>query len=165
MAFRSAVCSFIVCCSIKKFSDRDQEIVMGKAPAATSIIGYNQRGPSVLSYVSQFAKPPAEYGLESLAHRAVHSILRLPPNTFSRTLTDSIACCSEVNPLPIRSYCSAVRYRFAVSEVPLSDSAAGSFFSSIGDNTPLLGLANSIPHGGMNSPSILESLHDTPSLS
>ena len=43
---------------IKKFSNRVQEIVMGKAPAATAIIRYNQRGPSVLSYVSQFAAPP-----------------------------------------------------------------------------------------------------------
>ena len=42
---------------IKKFSNRVQEIVMGRAPAATSIIRYNQRGPSVLSYVSRFAEP------------------------------------------------------------------------------------------------------------
>ena len=43
---------------IKKFSNRVHEIVAGKAPAAPSIIRYNQRAPSVLSYVCQFAVPP-----------------------------------------------------------------------------------------------------------
>lgn len=55
---------------------------MGKAPAAVFIIRYNQRVPTVLSYVLQFAEPPSAYNLESLAHRSVHSILRLPLNTF-----------------------------------------------------------------------------------
>ena len=45
---------------IKKFSNRVQEIVMGKAPAATSIFRYNQRAASVLSYVAQFVEPPPE---------------------------------------------------------------------------------------------------------
>ena len=62
------------------------EIVSGKAPAASSIIRYNQRGPAVLSYVSQFAEPPAVCGLESLAHRAIHSILRLPLNSLLENL-------------------------------------------------------------------------------
>jgi len=149
---------------IKKFANRVHEIVAGKAPAAPSIIRYNQRVPTVLSYVSQFAEPPSEYNVEALAHWAVHSILRLPPNTFSRKLTNSIAFCSGINPLPILSYCSAVRYRFAVSEAPYLIQLQEDFFDFVGDNCPLVGLANIIPHGGMLSPSILQCLHDTLSL-
>ena len=54
----------------------------GKAPAAPSIIMYNHRGPTVLSFVSQIAEPPLEYNVESLGHWAIHCILRLPANTF-----------------------------------------------------------------------------------
>jgi len=120
----------------------------------------------VLSYVSQFAEPPSEYNIESLAHWAVHSILRLPPNSFSRKLINSVAFCSGINPLPIVSYCSAVRYRFAVSEAPYLIQLREEFFSFVGDSSPLplVGLAQIIPHGGMNSPSILQCLHDTLSL-
>ena len=89
---QGAVLSFAA--PIKKFSDRVHEIVAGKAPAAPAIIRYNQRGPSVFSYVCQFAEPPSEYNVEALAHWAVHCILRLPYNTFSRKLTNSIAFCS-----------------------------------------------------------------------
>jgi len=156
---QGAILSFAA--PVKKFSNRIHEIVAGKAPATPSIIKYNQRGPTVLSYVSQFAVPPEEYNVESLAHWAVHSILRLPPNTFSRKLTNSIAFCSGINPLPILSYCSAVRYRFAASEAPYLIQLREDFFSFIGDNSPLIGLANIVPHGGMASPSILQCLHDT----
>ena len=53
-----------------------------------------------------------------VAHRAIHNILGLPPNSFSRKLTNYVALCSGINPLPIMSYCSAIRYRSAVSETP-----------------------------------------------
>ena len=86
---QSALLSFSA--PITKFTNRVQEIVMGKAPARTSIIRFNQRGPAVLSYVSQFAEPHEEYNPAALAHRAIHSILRLPPNIFSRKLANSIA--------------------------------------------------------------------------
>ena len=99
--------------------------------------------------------------MEALAHGAIHSILRLPPNTFSRKLTNSISFCSGIDPLPILSYCSAIRYRFAASEAPYLIQLREDFFSFIGDNSPLVGTANIIPHGGMLSPSILQCLHDT----
>ena len=134
---------------------------MGRAPAAVALIRYNQRAVPVLSYVSQFAIPPSVYNIESLAHRSVHSILRLPPNTFSRKLTNSISFCSGIDPLPILSYCFAIRYRFAASEAPYLIQLQEDFFSFIGDNSPLVGTANIIPHGGMLSPSILQCLHDT----
>ena len=101
---------------IKKFSQRVQEICLGKAPAATSLVRFNQRVVPVLSYVAQFAVPPLSYKLSALAHSAVHSILRLPGNSLSRQLTNNIGFCSGISPLPINSYCASVRYRFAVSE-------------------------------------------------
>ena len=156
---QGAVLSFAA--PIKKFGNRVLEIVSGRAPATSSIVRYNQRGPAVLSYVSQFAEPPEEYDVEALAHGAIHSILRLPPNTFSRKLTNSISFCSGIDPLPILSYCSAIRYRFAASEAPYLIQLREDFFSFIGDNSPLVGTANIIPHGGMLSPSILQCLHDT----
>ncbi len=80
--------------------------------AAVAMIRYNQRVLPVLSYVSQFAVPPDSFNVLALAHRSVHSILRIPPNSFCRKLTNTIG----FNPLPINSYCASVRYRFAVSE-------------------------------------------------
>ena len=145
---------------MKKFGNRVAEIIAGKAPATSSIVRYNQRGPSVLSYVAQFAEPPDEYNLEALAHGAIHSILRLPPNTFSRKLTNSIVFCSSINPLPILAYCTAIRYRLAVSEAPYLIQLREDFFTLIGDNSPVIGLVNIIPNGGMSSPSILQCLHD-----
>ena len=75
---------------IKKFVQRVQEVCSGGAPAAASIVRYNQRVISVLSYVAQFVEPPKELGLAALAHPSVHSILRVPPNCMSRKLTNSI---------------------------------------------------------------------------
>ena len=54
-----------VAAPVQKIANRVQEVVMGRATAATSIIRYNQRGPFVLSYVSQFAQPPSVYNLDS----------------------------------------------------------------------------------------------------
>ena len=87
--------------------------------------------------------------------------MRLPPKTFSRKLSNSVAFCSGFNPLPIMSYCSAVRCRFAVSEAPYLIQLKEDFYYFVGENSPLAVLANIIPHGGMSSPSILQCLHDT----
>ena len=68
---------------IKKFVNRVHEVCLGKAPAAVSMIRYNQRILLVLSYASQFAIPPDSFRVNALAHRSIHSILRIPPNSFS----------------------------------------------------------------------------------
>ena len=73
---QGAVLSFAA--PVKKFANRVHELVAGKAPATSAMMRYNQHGPTVLSYVSQFAEPPSEYNVEALAHWAIHSILRLP---------------------------------------------------------------------------------------
>ena len=91
----------------------------------------------------------------------MHSILRLPPQTFARALTNSIGFCTDIDPLPIRSYCAAVRYRFAVSEANYLIQLKEDFSEFVGDCAPLIRLANIMPHGGIDSPSILQSLHDT----
>ena len=77
---------------------------------------YNQRVVPVLSYVAQFAVPPDSYKVQSLAHRALHYILRIPLNCFSMNLTNTIGFCFGISPYPISCYCASVRYRFAVSE-------------------------------------------------
>ena len=60
---------------VKKFVHRIHEICLGKAPAAVAVIRYNQRLVPVLSYVARFAIPPEALKIQSLAHRALHSIL------------------------------------------------------------------------------------------
>ena len=154
----SATLSFAA--PIKKFVNRVHEICLGNAPAAVSLIRYNQRVVPVLSYVSQFAIPPDSFNVQALAHRSVHSILRLPPNSFSRILTNSVGFCSAVNPLPINSYCASVRYRFAISEATYLLELKKTLFDLIGDEASVVSLANRIPLGGIQSPSILQCLLD-----
>jgi len=84
---------------IKKFVNRVHEICLGKAPAAVAVIRDNQRVVPVLSYVSQFAVPPDSYKLQSLAHRSLHPILRVPPNSLSWKLNNSIGFRTGINPL------------------------------------------------------------------
>ena len=86
---------------IKKFVNRVHEICLGKALAAVALIRYNRRVLFVLSYVSEFAIPPVSFNVQALAHRSLHYTLRVPPNSFSRKLTNSIGFCSGISPLPI----------------------------------------------------------------
>ena len=105
--------------------------------------------------------PPKSFKIEALAHRSIHSVLRLAPQTFSRALTNTVGFCSAIDPTPIRSYCAAVRYRFAVSEANYLIQLQEDFFKFVGDCAPLIRLADIMPHGGIDSPSILQCLHDT----
>jgi len=145
---------------IKKYANRVHEICNGKSPAAVAVIRYNQRVVPVLSYVSQFAVPPDSYQIQSLAHRSLHSILRMPPNSLSRNLINSVGFCTGINPLPIRSYCASVRYRFAVSEAAYLEQLRTDIFDFLGDQATLDSLCFILPHGGIKSPCILQSLHD-----
>ena len=89
------------------------------------------------------------------------SSLSLPPQTFSRALTNSVGFCSSIDPTPLKSYCAAVRYRFAVSEADYLIQLKEDVFAFVGDSVTLSSQAlNHIFHGGINSPSILQSLHD-----
>ena len=146
---------------IKKITHRVQEIISGAAPATVSVLRYNQRAVTVLSYVSQFASPPKDYKIEALAQRSLHSVLRLPPQTFARNLTNSIGFCTNVDPIPIRSYCTAVRFRFAISEAPYLYQLKQDVFALVGDSAPLSRFGNIMFHGGIDSPSILQCLEDT----
>ena len=58
-----------------KFVHRVEEVVEGKAPAAASIVRYNQRALPVLSYVSQFSPPPLTADVPGLARGAIHKII------------------------------------------------------------------------------------------
>ena len=145
---------------IKKFVNRVHEVSIGKAPAAVVVIRYNQRVLPVFSYVSQFAIPLVAFKIHALAHRSLHSILRVPPNSFSRKHTNSIGFCRGISPLPINSYCVSVRYRFAVSEASYLEDLRNIIFAMLADEAPLLSLGNCLPLGSIDSPSILQCLHD-----
>jgi hypothetical protein len=75
---------------IKKFRDRVFEVASGQAPATSSIIRYNQRAVTVLSYVAQFAPPPPSAKVLELDQWSVHKILRLPANCMPRNLSHSL---------------------------------------------------------------------------
>ena len=111
---QSVVSSFAA--PVKKNVNGVHEVCVGQAPAAVALLRYSQRVVLVLSYVFQFAFPPSEYQLSALAHRSIHTILRLPLKACSRQLNNSVGFRSAFNPLPIISCCALVRYRFAASE-------------------------------------------------
>ena len=75
---------------MKKFPHRVQEICLGKAPAAAALVLYNQGVVPFLSYVAQFAVAPDSFKISALAHSSVLSILRVPGNSFTRQLTNSV---------------------------------------------------------------------------
>jgi hypothetical protein len=154
----SAILSFAA--PIKKFSKRVQEICVGRAPAASALVRYNQRAVPVLSYVAQFAVPPDSYRVSSLAHRSVQTILRVPGNSFSQQLTNNIGFCSGISPLPINSYCASVRYRFAVSEASYLEQLRANIFAYIKDSAALSSFGLVLPHGGIDTTCILQTLHD-----
>ena len=145
---------------IKKFSHRVQEICIGKAPVAVALVRYNQRVVPVLSYVAQFAVPPDCYKISALAHRSVHSVLRMPGNSMSRQLTNSVGFCSGISPLSINSYCASVRYRFAVSEASYLEQLRADIFAYVGNFAALSSYGLILPHGGIDTPCILGCLHD-----
>ena len=62
--------------------------------------------------------------------------------------------------IPISAYCASVRYRFAVSESTYLRELRQSFFDMLGTDAPLSRLANRLPNGSIDSPSILQCLLD-----
>ena len=54
-----------------------------------------------------------------------------------------------------------MRHRFAVSEADSLIRLKEDIFDFVGDSAPLSRLANRMFHGGIDSPSILQCLHDT----
>ena len=156
---QSATLSFAA--PIQKFVNHVYEVVMGQAPHTGAFIRSNQRVVPMLSYASRLAVPPSGLNLESSAHRSVHSVLKRPSYTFPRQVTNSIASCSGVRSLPINPYCVPVMDRFAVSGDNYLSNSKESAFAFVGDNAAAVCLANVIPHGGIDSPIILQSLRDS----
>ena len=86
--------------------------------------------------------------------------LRVPPILFSRKLINSIGFRVGINPLPINNYCASVRYRSADSEAPYLEELRDAIFALRSDDATLVSIGNILPQGGIDSPSILQSLHD-----
>ena len=101
---------------IKKIVHRIHEVVAANGPVTSAFLRYNQRVVPVLSFVSQFAHPPNREVLLDLDQWSVHKLMRIPAKCMSRKLCHSISVCTEVDPIPLVSYCSANLIRFAHSE-------------------------------------------------
>ena len=146
---------------IEKYQSRVREIAGGKAPSTVAFIRYNQRAATVLSYVAQFSLPSVSTNLEAKEQQALHKILRLPPNCFSRDLLCRLGAFTGVQPLPLFEYCLAVSYRFAHSERKYLCSLAVQIKEIVGDNMPLAGaVTNVVPDGGHFCKPILQTLFE-----
>ena len=155
----------------EKVEQRVLEIVDANAPVTSCIIRYNQRVVPVLSYVSQFAFPPASFELVSKEMWCVHKLLRMPGKCMSRKLCNSIDFCTEVNPIPLSASCCANMIRFAHSErdylIELhSNLCEQQLASARNDPRPLASIdapANvdnlmNVPNGGISETPILVTL-------
>ena len=145
---------------LKKYSSRVLDICDGKAPSTVSLLRYNQRAVTVLSYVAQFASPPESFGIDLKEQHALHKILRLPPNSLPRPILHTLKSFTCVDPIPLADYCSAVMFRFAFSEKDYLSFLACSIRDLIGDNMPLAFSSWIVPDGGLRSPPILQSLFE-----
>jgi len=147
---------------LAKFVGRVDEVCGGNAPAATSICRYNQRAVTVLSYVSQFAVPPANADVAALSHWATHRILKMPPRSMARQLSYSIGFCSAVEPIPLVAYCAATQFRFAHSERDYLLALSVKIRGLMGDDLRLFSIGErGLPVGRLDSPSILSALLDS----
>ena len=144
---------------LKKFISRVPKVTGGKAPAATSIIRYNQRAVPVVSYVSQFASPPTEPKLAQLDHWSVHEILRMPPNPMSRKLSHSVAFCTEVDPVCLSAYCSTNLLRFANAE----SQYLLQLHAKVSDTSRVCPRDDNTAPASINAPAYGHSLFDLPS--
>ena len=71
----------------------------------------------------------------------------------------TIGTFTAVEPIPIVSYCAAVRFRFAISECQYLHELRDDVLTMLGDHNVLCALPGRvIPSGGLNSPPILQSL-------
>ena len=146
---------------VAKFGKRVVGIGDAKAPATTSLLRYNERALPVLSCVAQFASPPSSANLRSKEFFALHKLLRFPPCSLPHAFLHSLNLFSIVEPTPIEEYCSAIMYRFALSEAPYLATLASSIKLLIGEHMPISCARNvCIPDGGHNCTPILHALTD-----
>ena len=127
---------------LAKFGKRVVGISEAKAPATISMLRYNERAIPVLSYVAQFATPPASINIRSKEFYALHKLLRLPPCSLTHAFLHSLSLFTIVEPTPIEDYCSAIMYRFALSEAPYFATLASSIKLLIGESMPIACASN-----------------------
>ena len=146
---------------LTKFQARVSEIAKGHAPATVALQRYNQRAVTVVSYVAQFALPLISTNIEAKEQQAIHKILRVAPNSFSRDSLCRIGEFTGVQPTPLFEYCLAVSYRFAYSERKYLASLAVQIREMLGPSIPLECLGRVvIPDGGHHCKPILQSLFE-----
>jgi len=140
----------------RKYVDAVHEICIGQAPATVALCRYNQRAVPIFSYVAQFADPPKEVDVEGLSQWAVHSVLRMPPQSMSRQLMYSIGFCSLIEPLPLKAYCSAILFRFASGIRIYLSQLRQEVVKLLGDSAYVINYLNhGVPTGGLDSQPML----------
>jgi len=146
---------------VNKFLDRVEEVAGTSAPALGSILRYNERVATVLSYVSQFVAYPDQPGLAALEQRAVHKILKFPPNTISRRLMHSLEPFLAVSPVAVVAQCSATLCRFASAEADALIALRDEALELIGNSLPVALLnCNRIPDAGLSCSPYLNEMLD-----
>ncbi len=118
------------------------------------------RGHSLSSHVS-LTLPPTSTNIRSKEFYALHKLLRLPPCSLPHAFLHSLKLFSIVEPTPIEEYCSAIMYRFALSEAPYFATLASSIKLLIGEHLPISCARNvCIPDEGHNCTPILHAMTD-----
>ena len=131
----------------------------GDAPAAVSIVRYNQRAVPVLSHLAQFAYPDRSADIARREHLAIHKVLHMAPNCMSRQLMKQMDFCTVASPFWIEHLMSSVMFRFAVSSAGYLVQSNEDAKSLLGDSYALRGFAHHLsPHGSLDIPPILQSL-------
>ena len=139
-----------------KFAARVKDVFEGNAPAATSIIKYNQRCVPVFSYHAQFSLSSREDNFAHKEHLAIHKILHMPPNSMSRDLMRHIDFCSVITPVWLEPYFSAIMLRFALSEKDSLLKLGQDIRTLVGSSLTLAQAARDrLPLGGLDSVSVL----------
>ena len=145
----------------EKFWGRVNELADASAPSLSTVLRYNERVATVFSYVSQFYLPPEADKMNSLEHRAIHRILKLPPNSMSRKLSHSFQPFLPKTPTTIGAMVRATCARFARSEVTFLQSLKRDVLAFTDSSQSLfhegLGL---VPDGGLGCRSVLCTLLD-----
>ena len=97
--------------------ERIKELTEASAPSLPTILRYNERVATVFSYVSQVIRIPDTSSLMAMEQRGIHKMLKLPPNSMSRTMAHSFGNFCAVVPKAIAANCRATMYRFALREL------------------------------------------------
>ena len=97
---------------LRKWKLRAKEISTSGMPTAAAITAYNSKAITLLSYVAQLEPPPASIGAKEM--HTVNSLLRVPPQTFSRAAAFNLEHYGGVQILCINAFADICMMRTAL---------------------------------------------------